>query len=155
MYQSPNKHILSAVFGDLTPEDQNVLWHFFVGIGDHWALGDDAAGYRTRFDNFLSNRSDFDPLYTGYYTTAAFALRNLIDQYGEVQAYRILLEEGISQNEPVVVDKPTLEMLRKRIVDEFLTVRLAFGGFRAFGATNYRGYFGGALIAGRPVPYRT
>jgi hypothetical protein len=42
----------------------------------------------------------------------------------------------------------------RREANEFVAFRLAVGGFAAFGATNYRGFFGGANIAGQPVPYR-
>lgn len=155
MYQSSERHVLSPVFGNVSLEDQNVLWALFIAIGKHWSLDDDVSNYQIRYDNFLSNRIDFDPLYQGYYTKSATAIRKLCERYGESQTYRILLEEGVRQDDPVAVDQPTLDMLRKRVVGEFLTIRLAFGGFRAFGAVNYRGYFGGALSPGRPAPYRT
>ena len=53
------------------------------------------------------------------------------------------------------VPQSPLEATKRFVIDEFIAMRLAFGGFRSFGATNSCGYFGGANIADEPVPYRT
>ncbi len=73
---------------------QDRLWALFVAVGDHWTLGDDASGYWLRFQTFLQNRIDIDPLYTGYYREGAAVLDELIATQGAQQAFdKIFLDK--------------------------------------------------------------
>jgi len=154
MYRSRARHNLSPVVPRIADEDLQTLWKLFVAIGDHWEMREDARTYRLRHEAFLGNRIAMNPLYQGYYHKGCEALRSLIEQHGEEEAYRLLLGEQSGQPPPPL-DSGSLEILRKRLVEEFIAVRLALGGFREFGGINYRGYFGGALLPGAPAPYRT
>lgn len=155
MYQSRVRHTLSPVVPKLSDEDRQTLWDLFIAIGDRWELADNPDRYRLRHDSFLENRIGIDPLYEGYYRKGAEALRKLIADHGAAKAFDFLLGDRSAQGPSLPIDAGALEILRKRIVDEFIALRLALGGFKAFGAINYRGYFGGALLPGEAPPYRT
>lgn len=153
MYQTKAVHPLSPPPGSLPPAVRNTLWSLFVAIGDHWALADDAAAYELRFLTFLQNRIDIDPLYAGYYRDGATLLDDLVAAHGAQRAYDKLFADK-PRIAPAGLPATPLEALQRFVANEFIALRLALGGFKTFGAINYCGYFGGANIAGEPVPYR-
>jgi len=124
------------------------MWDLFVWIGEFWQLNENTAGYPLRLRAFMANRISLHPEYSGYYAVAARYITGQIAQHGRDEAYKqIFMTEhppGGSELEAV-----------KKVSDEFVDLRLALGGFLAFGALNYRGYFGGANLPDEPVPYRT
>lgn len=153
MYQTKVVHPLSPAPGTLTPQVEATLWSLFCAVGDHWGLGDDPTHYHLRFQSFLQNRIDIDPLYAGHYQDGAALLAELISTHGSKDAF-----DKVFTAKPRIaaagIPSTPMEALQRFVANEFITLRLALGGFRAFGALNYNGYFGGANIAGKPAPYR-
>lgn len=153
MYQTKAIHPLSPGPGSLPPDIEATLWSLFVAVGEHWALGDAADAYRLRFRTFLQNRIDINSLYFGYYRDGAGVLEQLIAEHGTPGAF-----DKIFSDKPRIaaagLPSTPLESLQRFVANEFIALRLALGGFKAFGAINYCGYFGGANIAAEPVPYR-
>ena len=126
------------------------LWALFVAIGDHWRLGDDPAPYRSRLASFMDNRVALNPLYRGYYDSAAATIADLITANGATRAFEILFATKVSGG---AVPTAPLEIAKRFVANEFITMRLAFGGFKAFGARNFNGYFGGTNDPA-DTPYR-
>ena len=154
MYQARARHVLSPLALSEADYPEQILWDLYLAVGDYWQLPDDEASHRLRFNAFLENRVALNPLYRDYYATAADVLSGLIAEHGAERAYAIVFSDKLREGQPSAPSSP-LELVQRYVANEFVAFRLALGGFRAFGALNYRGYFGGANIAGEPVPYRT
>jgi|CXWL01.1.fsa_nt_gi hypothetical protein len=139
MYQSkvanPLSFAMVAIGNDIDP----TLWSLFVAIGDHWQLGDDPEAYRSRLAIFMDNRIAINPLYRSYYDAAAVTIADLAAADGPPRAFEILFATKTSSGVP----GSPIEAAKRFVVNEFITMRLAFGGFKAFGARNYNGYMGG------------
>lgn len=151
MYQAKSQNPLSLLQAPLGDPVRQAMWRLFVQIGIFWRNVADASEYQTRFFSFLQNRIDLNPLYRGYYEMAASEIDALIAELGEEEAYRKLFTDaGANQAPPTT----PLQVARQLVSNEFVALQLAMGGFKAFGAENYCGYFGGANVPGAPVPYR-
>ncbi|ESZ67228.1 hypothetical protein NKH85_21480 [Mesorhizobium sp. M0924] len=153
MYQRRAMHPLSRSLKPLARETIETLWTIFVAIGEHWSLEDQPTGYRLRFETFLENRTNLNPVYEGYYVDGAAYFESLTADIGPAAA----LERLFAQKPRVVqsgIPATRLEAVQRFVVNEFISLRLALGGFKSFGAINYRGYFGGANTDGEPTPYR-
>lgn len=152
MYQKRVQSALSARAPSATAEVDEAMWALFLAIGDYWMLTDDVTGYRGRLQAFMANRISLDVGYLGYYALAAQVVEELqADVVAPAAAYARLFTARPSGGE----EDSDLATVKAKVVDEFITWRLALGGFRDFGALNYRGYFGGANLSDEPVPYRT
>ena len=117
-----------------------------------WQLTDQPEEYRTRLPAFMANRISLDPKYQDYYALAKRVIDGLIAEKGERLAYEFLFtSKPRSAPAPPTTE---LEYVQYYVANEFIAYRLALGGFATFGATNYRGFFGGANIPGKPAPYR-
>jgi len=153
MYQRRAINPLSRTLGPLPREAIETLWVIFDAIGEHWSLGDPPARYRLRFETFLENRINLNPFYEGYYLDGADYFEGLLKEIGRSAALERLFEQ-----KPRVVQAgipaTRLEAVQWFVVNEFISLRLALGGFKSFGAINYRAYFDGAKIEGEPTPYR-
>lgn len=152
MYQTPAKHPLSV---GLPPLDENVfasMWTLFGHIGKYWQNMDDPSPYRSQLYSFMLNRINLRPIYRDYYLLAATVTRQLVEQYGEDQAYVFLFTDADAAKAP---PETSLALTRQKVANEFMALQLSLGGFKAFGAVNYCGYIGGANIPGQPAPYRT
>jgi hypothetical protein len=150
----------SRVNNDLTPGDpglpadvEQTLWELFVSIGAFWELSPDCESHRSRFAGFLANRIRINPIYRDFYVVAKDVINEFKGQYAD-KAF----EQLFTQKPRLVVPAPPqtrVEFVQQYVANEFIALHLALGGFKAFGAINYCGYFGGANIEGQPVPYRT
>jgi hypothetical protein len=153
MYQPRAIHTLSRALQPLSQATIETLWTIFVAIGDQWSLGDDPSEYRLRFETFLDNRIDVNPIYKNYYVDGASYFEILVSDIGKTSA----IDRLFFQKPRVVqsgIPSTRLEAIQRFVVNEFISLRLALGGFKAFRAMNYRGYFGGANIEGEPPSYR-
>ncbi|WP_404294256.1 hypothetical protein ACD578_28645 (plasmid) [Microvirga sp. RSM25] len=153
MYQSKAIHALSRTKEPLPQAVIDTLWPLFIEIGYHWSLGDDPANYHLRFLTFIENRIEVDPLYEGYYRDGARYIDELVLEIGRAAAFNRILANK-PRIAPSGVPATMLEVLQRFVANEFIALRLALGGFKAFGAVNYCGYFGGANIENEPTPYR-
>jgi hypothetical protein len=153
MYLTKARHALSPIAPPVPDHVEAAMWALFVAIGAFWTLGDDPAPYRLRFRAFMANRIDLNPLYHQFYSTSQVFIEQLIAAKGADSAYAQVFTQKSRDLSPKV-PYSELEIVQQYVANEFIALRLALGGFRTFGATNYCGYFGGANIAGEPVPYR-
>ncbi|MBY3031164.1 hypothetical protein HF265_19060 [Rhizobium leguminosarum] len=153
MYQRRAIHPISKTLEPLPQATIETLWTIFVAIGERWSLGDDPSTYRLRFETFLENRINVSPIYRDYYADGGAYFDALVLDLGQAGA----LDRLFGQKPRVVqsgIPSTRLEAIQRFVANEFISLRLALGGFRSFGAINYRGYFGGANIEGEPTPYR-
>jgi hypothetical protein len=152
MYKPKEHHALSSPALRVPPAIEEAMWNLFLAIGDLWQLTDDPQPYRLRFDAFLENRITLNPLYVKYYEAAEELVVDLAAQKDLDAAYHLLF---LNQNPyGLTYSQTLLTAIQQRVTGEFIACRLSLGGFRAWGAINYRSYFGGANLAGEPVPYR-
>lgn len=129
------------------------MWRLFQAIGRFWGSTEDIETYRSRFHGFLLNRIALNPLYKYFYLSAQEVMADLVVRYGQEEAaYRFLLTDGDANQPP---PETPIQSARQRVANEFISIYLALGGFKNFGAINYPGYFGGANIPGEKAPYRT
>ena len=159
MYQPKVRHVLSPILPDATGGLEAKMWPLFVAIGAFWALGDPPEQYRVRFGAFLRDRISLNPLYADIYALADQLLTDLTAELGRDAAlkqlftnkdHRVVAALSVSQLSP----ETGLEFVQVYVVNEFIALRVALGGFADFGGVNYCGYFGGANVPGQPVPYR-
>jgi hypothetical protein len=149
MYQDGVRNVLSPRNPVVSAEADEAMWNLFKAIGTVWQLGDDPAGYFFSLRAFMANRISLHPDYAGYYEVATRYITAQIAQHGEEAAYKKIFTTRTAPS------GSELEVVKKQVSDEFIAWRLALGGFRVFGALNYRGHMGGANLPNEPVPYRT
>lgn len=151
MYQERAHHPLSDQLPVTDDDVRKSMWALFVRIGTFWRNLDDPQPYESRLYSFMTNRITLDPLYKDYYATARTVINQLIADKGEDATYEFLFTDAQANVAPPTTP---LALARQKVSNEFVALQMALGGFLAFGALNYPGYFGGANIPGAPVPYR-
>lgn len=152
MYEARIEHPLISRLPALTDDVEEAMWNLFVAIGTTWQFTDDPNPYRLRFRTFMHNRIAVEPLYVLYYIAAADLIADLTRQKDAAAAYNLIF---FGQNpDGLTYDQDLFQLVLDHVSFEFIAFRLSVGSFRAFGARNYPGYFGGANLAGEPVPYR-
>lgn len=154
MYQARAKHPLSPTVPPREDEVEQAMWDLFVAIGDLWRLGDDPAPYHQRFLSFMANRIELNPLYRDYYAKAASLLAELASEGSKESAYETIFTKK-DRSLPPGPPANELDLVQRTVANEFIALRLALGSFQSFGAVNYCGFFGGAILPGRAAPYRT
>jgi len=145
------KHPLSDSSPEVDNDVYEAMWTLFTAICRYWGTIDDPTPHRTQLLNFMLNRIKLNPLYIGYYATAREVLDRMVAQQGNAD-YELLL----TSKDAAAEDPPTspLAVTRQRVSNEFVSLHLALGGFKAFEALNYCGYIAGPNLPGQP-PYRT
>lgn len=152
MYEVKAQHVLSGAIGPLPDEVKESMWRLFVSIGVHWQSAADPLPMRSRLFSFMSNRIALIPLYADYYPAAKACIDDLAAKLGsEDAAFVDILSNESAPGAPATTP---MQLMQQHVVDEFITLFVALGGFKTFGAANWPGYFGGANVPGRP-PYRT
>lgn len=129
----------------------DAMWQLFCHIKEHWKLTVPEQGVRSQLLVFMQNRIKTDLNYYADYKNAARVIRELTCQLGEESAYQKLFTDPQANIPPA---KTHLARARQRVSNEFITLALAVGGFKAFGAKNALGYISGGNIKGQ-TPYRT
>jgi len=153
VYQTKAQDPVNANEVVLEARTFEAMWRLFQAIGRFWGNTEDIEAYQSRFHGFLLNRIALNPLYKDYYTSAQAVIADLIVAHGgEDPAYRFLFTNGNANQPP---PETPLQSARQRVSNEFISIYLALGGFKTFGAINYPGYFGGANVPGSKPPYRT
>lgn len=135
----------------LEPECLETLWQLFVNICRFWDNLNNVDQYKSRLESFVMNRIAFEPKYYLFYLNSTKLIQKLVTDKGEQEAYNYLFTDPAVNTAPVDSD---LWIARQKVSNEFITLQMALGGFKAFGAVNYLGYFGGPNIPGQDPPYR-
>jgi hypothetical protein len=168
------ERLLPAEPAPISPGDLEILWQLFVAIATAWG-GDgdrprsncttadgpasngnasnrgaapDPLTLRSQWLEFIEVRTLTAPSYSGEYRSGVLVLEELNRIHGPAMWDQLLF--GDYRTAP-----PTSRLghLRRYVVEEFIKVWLAAGGFRAFGAGNFNGYISGSRFAVQP-PYR-
>jgi hypothetical protein len=137
--------------GELGPEQIERLWEIFVAIARQWGQpANDPMLQRSQWLEFVELRARQAPSYLEEYRNAVRVLDDWKARLGDQALPTILRESGVKSEDAVTTP---LAHLKRYVVDEFIRVWLATGGFRTYGAGNYNGYVSGSRFAVRP-PYR-
>jgi hypothetical protein len=143
--------LLPSETGELSAEHIDRLWAIFVAIAREWGDPDaDPMLQRSQWLEFVGLRVRQAPSYLEEYRNAVGVLDEWKARHGDQALPKILREPGVK---PADTATSRLARLKKYVVDEFIRVWLATGGFRTYGAGNYNGYISGSRFAVRP-PYR-
>ncbi len=127
---------------NLTQHERDELWRLFVEIGRCWNnVIHDSANLKSSWLEFVEAKTAQDPNYTAEYSNAVSVVQELIEIYGESNAYTLLfLRNGIPEGPPMT----RLAHAKRYVVDEFIRVNIIASGHKSFGGRNYKGYLGGS-----------
>lgn len=143
--------LLPSETGELRAEEADGLWALFVAIAAAWGDPDaDPILQKSQWLEFIRVRTLEPPSYLEEYRNALRVLKSLRDRDGDRAMTRLLFDSGLS---PAEAASTPLAHLKRYVVDEFIRVWLATGGFRAYGSVNYNGYVSGSRFSVR-LPYR-
>jgi len=152
MYQDKAKN--PVIDNDIRLDEPTfeAMWELFEAIGIFWGNLPDSGIHRSRLRSFMVNRIALIPLYAEYYSVAREVIDALVVAYegNRGAAYERLFTDADANRAP---PSTRLGLARQMVANEFITLQMALEGFRAFGAENWPGFFGGANELGRP-PYR-
>jgi hypothetical protein len=126
----------------LTDSERRMLWRIFQEIGRCWNnVLNDSDNLKSSWLEFIEAKTTTSPSYIAEYSNAVQVVDELIEIYGEKEAFsRLFLRHGIPTDPPLT----RLAHAKKYVVDEFIRVNIVAGGFRSFGGRNYNGYVGGS-----------
>lgn len=121
------------------------LWRIVDAIHRTWGDPEtDPLHFRSQWHEFVTTRAEQEPSYLEEYRSGL----------------QVLLEFGTSHPDDIWTivffqhGGPGLETrfghLRKFVIEEFIRVWLAAGGFKSYGAGNYNGYVSGSRFAVTP-----
>ncbi len=127
------------------PPVRDRLWSLFGHIVRRWSDADPQT-MRSNWLVFIANRQRVDAAYATWFAQAASMLDERVAALGEAAA----IEELLGPKAESAQTGWALTLVR----DEFIALFLSLGGFKAYGALNYRGYIAGANVPGE-TPYRT
>ena len=123
------KHALSDSAPEISKNLYESMWALFVAVCQHWGTIADPAPHRTQLLNFMINRIRINPLYAGYYATAAEALAAMQAQHGAQASEILFTDKAAAAEDPPV---SPVAVTRQRVSNEFVGLHLALGGFKSF-----------------------
>lgn len=127
--------------------DLETLWIIYTYIRQRWQAEDGMSEAQLKL--IVDGKIRLYPDYAGYYAAAVTEYRRLLAQTGDRnRALDILYTENQLPN-------PKLPDVATRVLGEFMTYHVAFGGFRTYGFENFPGWMGGGSYQQVPPPYRT
>ena len=126
---------------ELTNHERHGLWRLFQEIGRNWDCAKhDSLDVRSSWLEFVEAKSTNAPSYTAEYSNAVLVCEELVDVHLD-DAYRLLFHHnGLPDGPPTT----RLGHAKHYVVDEFISVQIAAGGFKTFSALNYKGFVGGS-----------
>ncbi|MBS0205287.1 MAG: hypothetical protein JSS49_20480 [Planctomycetes bacterium] len=148
--------LLSSAGQHLTPYERNGLWRIFQAIGRAWddlhPSATDSSNLKSTWLDFIEAKTNFEPSYIAEYSNAVLCVDELIEIYGESNAFSLLFfRSGLpQQSNPAAPPMTRLAHAKKFVIDEFIRVNVVASGFKSFGreehqnGVNYNGYLGGS-----------
>jgi hypothetical protein len=86
--------------------------------------------------------------YAGEYSNAVSCIGELIEMYGEAQAFqKLFFESGVEQKSPPLT---RLAHAKVYVVDELIRVQVSQEGFKSWQGHNYKGFIGGSRFNRKP-----
>lgn len=139
--------------GPLSLDEFDELWRLFVAIHETWGeaqsrIEDMASGFR----EFVGVKSQNPHSYLDEYRSACVTLKQLREIHGETFYAYVLLDPAVIADVHANTGSP-VSRLRTFVVEEFIRVYVASGGFRSYGGKNYGGFVSGSRYRQNP-PYR-
>ena len=138
----------------LSHHQLEVLWLLFQEIGKAWNdVYNEGANLRSSWLELIHAKSSTSPSYTGEYVNAVYVLNELIEIYGNNEAFRLLLfAHGIPDGPPLT----RLAHAKTFVVNEFIRMQVIAGGFKHFGGDevhhkNYKGFIKGSRYNRRSI----
>jgi len=129
--------------GVLEAGDKADLWQLFAAIDRIWQLEGQCQLVRTSFGGVLDAKTSKRPSYLTEYRAALVRFRALREKQGlEAACEQLYADQNPSP-------------LKTHVLDEFIALHMAFGGFRALGYRNAAGFAGGSFSDRDRLPYRT
>lgn len=125
--------------GLLSVTEKRRLWQCFAAIGQRSETKTDLD--QAGFFAVLDLKTQQAPSYLAEYQMA-------------VQTITATLGEQPSSDALDRLFKAEDPHFRQHVLLEFIQLHLVYGGFRAFGVTNYKGHMGGSFTPPAPLPYR-
>lgn len=126
------------------------LWSIFIEIGQCWQnLGDDSAGVRSSWLEFIHAKTTQPPSYVGEYSNAVAVMQELVELYGPGAFALLFLKSGVPEGPPTT----RLAHAKRYVVDEFIRMQIVASGFRGFvkpPSLNYNGFIRGSRFNERP-----
>jgi hypothetical protein len=139
--------LLPSPIGRLSPEEIDQLWEIFVAIATTWGHPDaDPMPLRSQWLEFVELRVSHTPSYLAEYQNAIQVLEGWKTDQSQAALTKLLRASSAQLG-----DETPVAHLKKYVVDEFIRVWVATGGFREYGAGNYNGYISGSRFAVRPA----
>lgn len=122
--------LLHADPRELTRSEVDGLWRIFRAIGRGWEnTAHDSAGQKSSWLEFVTQKATIRPSYIAEYVNALEVTEELIEMYGEAEAFeRLFLDNGIPPN----ALGTRLAHAKHFVVDEFIRVQIIAGGFKNF-----------------------
>jgi hypothetical protein len=158
-YNLEAKYFLQENLRKLDDAVLDKLWQLYAEICKFWETVEDPADMKADFLVFISNRIETDLRYLIEYVNYAEVIDELIKEFGAETAFKKLFTDTQANITPAFTNMARAKQL---VVNEFIALNLALGGFRTFGdpsvpqgvPLNYPGYIGGMNRKGN-IPYRT
>lgn len=135
---------------ELSYKNREFLWRVFVEIGKCWNnVKYDSSNLKSSWLDLIKAKTEFAPSYTGEYINAIYVVQELIDMYGETDAFtNLFLKNGIPDGPPAT----RLAHAKNYVIDEFIKMQVLASGFKHFGGpnSNYHGYVKGSRYSLMP-----
>jgi hypothetical protein len=122
------------------------LWEIFSFISKKWQSQDGVS--LDQFELIINYKVTLNSVYTTYYQNTVLEFQKLLNQFGNKEKALVQL---FRENQ---MPTPKLPDVAKYVLNEFMTMHVAFGGFKVLGYQNYRGWMGGGTYQQTPPPYR-
>lgn len=143
--QPVGQPMLVAADQPLTAYQRDRLWDLFCVIADTWGSPRSAdaerysprtADMRSSWEDFINARVNDPPSYSAEYSNAVEVM-DALDERGRSATDLVLPESS-----PDLTSR--LGHAKAFVVDEFITVWVTAGGFRAYAGFNHNGYLAGS-----------
>ncbi len=126
----------------LTHANREFLWKIFLQIANTWGnVKYDSTNLKSSWLDLIASKSNVAPSYTAEYVNAVYVVQELIDMYGEADAFhKLFLANGIPAGPPAT----RLAHAKTYVINEFIIMQVMASGFKHFGGVNYHGYVKGS-----------
>lgn len=152
----------------LTPEQIDKLWVIFEHIGENWKdVHSQSKNLKSSWLEMIHVKTQNHPSYYAEYINAIYVIDELIDVYGESDAFKQLFFEykipSLSSQDRTPDLSTLLSHCKFYVVDEFIRMQVLAGGFKHFGnkdetngkpivkGINYKGYIRGSRYSNHPL----
>jgi hypothetical protein len=136
--------------GTLAAGDMQTLWTIITFVGTYWNISQYSTLSYGEFQYYMNLKTQQTPSYYTAYQQALALFAQLVQQYGSQSAALVALYSPTPPN-----PKPAnWDVVRFWVIQEFLTLYVVRGAFKAYGWWLYPGFGGGPFSNPNHLPYR-